>query len=132
MRRLSAGLNTIIGRLEAVLAILECVLQAGVPSLVRLKCDLKTEPAVGGNSLARGALHRSRQCAAKVAVRIFGANLLSPLRPLRRDLAAAHNVTRLDLKDVREVASKSYLKLKTHRFHAVVGDVQVFMQAALE
>ena len=59
-------------------------------------------------------------------------NLLPPLRPCSSDLAAAYDVSRLDLEDVGKVASKGYLKLKTHRFHAVVGDVEIFVQATAE
>jgi len=59
-------------------------------------------------------------------------NLLPPLRPSSSDLTAAYDVSRLDLEDVGKVAPKGYLKLKTHWFHAVVGDVEIFVQATAE
>jgi hypothetical protein len=57
MRRLAAGLNTVIWRMEELLAVFEGIEQAGVPNLVWLKRDLKTEAAVGRNSLAWGMHH---------------------------------------------------------------------------
>jgi hypothetical protein len=57
MRRVVTGLNTLIGPMEELLAVFEGIEQAGVPNLVWLKRDLKTEPPVGRNSLARGMHH---------------------------------------------------------------------------
>src|SRR5215475_8120945 len=132
MRILVAGADTVIWRLEELLAIFKCVEQASMPNLIRLKRDLKTEPAVGRNSLARSTQHGNCHCAAKIPVQIQSSDLLLSLRPFGSDLAAAYDVTRLDLEDVGEVASKSYLKLKTHWFHAVIGDVEIVVQAAAE
>ena len=44
--------DAILRRVEMLLAILERVEQADVPSIVRLKRDLEAEAAVGRNSLA--------------------------------------------------------------------------------
>ena len=41
-------------------------------------------------------------------------------------------MTRLNLKDVGKVAAKGHLKLKTHWLHAVIGDVEVFVEATAE
>src|ERR1700741_1901539 len=41
-------------------------------------------------------------------------------------------MTGLNFKDVSKVASKRHLKLKTHWFHAVVSDVEIFVQATAQ
>jgi len=41
-------------------------------------------------------------------------------------------MTRLNLKDVGEIASKGHLKLKTYWLHVVVGDVEIFVQTTAE
>ena len=68
----------------------------------------------------------------KIPVRICGANPLPSLRPFRGDLATAHDAARLHLEDVGKVASEGDLELKPHRLHAVVGDVEIFVQAAAD
>ena len=103
-----------------------------MPSLVRLKRDVEAEPPVGGDSLARCTRHRGCHGTVKIPVRIRGANPLPRLRPFSGDLAAAYDVARLHLEDVGEVASKGDLELKPHRLHAVVGDVEIFVQAAAD
>jgi len=63
---------------------------------------------------------------------IRSAKALSSLRPLSGDLAAAHDVARLNLKDIGKVGSEGDLELKAHRFHAVIGDFEIFVQAAAD
>ena len=115
-----------------LLAILERVEQAGVPSLARLKRDLEAEPPIGGNGLARCARHGGCHGTVKIPVRICGAKPLPCLRPFSGDLATAYDAARLHLEDVGEVASEGDLELKTHRLHAVVGDVEIFVHAAAD
>ena len=103
-----------------------------MPSLAWPKRDLEAEASVGRDSFARSARHRCCHGAAKILVRIGGAEPLPRLGPLRGDLAAAHNVAWLDLEDVGEVAAEGDLELEPHRFHAVVGDVEIFVQAAAD
>ena len=52
--------------------------------------------------------------------------------PLCGDPAPAHDVARLHLEDVGEVAAQRDLELESHRLHAVVGDVEIFVQAAAD
>ena len=66
----------------------------------------------------------------KISVRIRGTEALPSLRPFRRDLAAAYDVARLHLEDVGKIASQRDFELKTYWPHAVVGDVEIFVQAA--
>ena len=68
-----------------------------------------------------GTSHKSRHSEA-----------LSSLRPLSGDLPAAHDVARLNLKDIGKVGSEGDLELKAHRFHAVIGDFEIFVQAAAD
>jgi len=97
-----------------------------------LNGDLKTEPPVGKNGLARCARHQSGHGTMKIPIRIHSAKPLSSLRPLRGDLATAYDAARFNLEDVGKVGSEGDLELKTHRFHAVVGDVEIFVQAAAD
>ena len=131
-----AGLVTlpdaIVRRAEMLLAILECVEQAGVPSLVRLKHDVEAEPSVGRDGLARRVRHRGCHGTVEIPVRIRGAEPLPCLRPLSGDLATAHDAARLDLEDVGEVASEGDLELKPHWPHVVVGNVEIFMQTSAD
>jgi len=60
--------DAIPGRAKMLLAILERVEQAGVPSLVRLKHDVEAEPPIGGNRLARCTRDCNRHCAVKIPV----------------------------------------------------------------
>src|SRR6266478_1712562 len=133
-RREKAGLasfpDTIARRVKLLLAILERIQQAGMPSLARRKRDLEAEPPIGGNGLARCPRHCDRQRAVKITVRIRGTKLLPPLRPFGGDLAAAYDITRLHLEDVGKVAAQRDFELKTHRLQVVVGDVEIFMHAA--
>src|SRR4029453_2131126 len=76
--------------------------------------------------------HRDRHHAPKISVRVGRANPLPSLRPLCGDLAAAHDLARFHLEDVGEVATKGDLELKTYRLHAVVGDVEILVQAAAD
>src|SRR5260370_30273640 len=69
-RREKAGLvsfpDTIARRVKLLLAILERIQQAGMPSLARRKRDLEAEPPIGGNRLARWTGHSDRQAAGKI------------------------------------------------------------------
>ena len=103
-----------------------------MPSLVWLERNLETEPPIGRDGLARCARYRDGHCTVKIPVRVRSANLLPSLRPLSGDLAAAHDTSRLHLEDVGEIAAEGDLELKTHRLHAVVGDVEIFVHAAAD
>src|SRR6266446_8124560 len=117
-------------RVKALLAVLQHVEQTGVPRLARLKRHFEAEPPIGENSFARCARDGDCYRAVKISVRIGGAQPLPSLRPFRRDLAAAYDVARLDLEYVGKIGSRRDFELKPHRLHAVVGDVEIFVQAA--
>src|SRR6516164_7208857 len=133
-RREKAGLasfpDTIARRVKLLLAILERIEQAGMPSLARLKRDLEAEPPIGGNGLARCTRHCDRQRAVKITVRIRGAKPLPALRPFGGDLAAAYDLARLHLENIGKVASQRDFELKAHRLQAVVGDIEILVHAA--
>ena len=63
----------------------------------------------------------------KISIRIRIANPLGPLRPFRHDLTTAYDTAGLDLENVGKVGPEGDLELKTHRLHAVVGDVEILM-----
>ena len=122
--------DAVVRRVKALLAVFQQVEQTGVPRLARLKRHFEAEPPIGGSSLARCARHGDCYRAVKISVRISGTQPLPSLRPFRRDLAAAYDVARLDLEDVGKIGSRRDFELKPHRLHAVVGDVEIFVQAA--
>src|SRR4029077_11382204 len=66
MRRLVTGFNTVIQRMEELITILELIEQSRLPGLVRLKCALKSEPAISRNSVARSTRNRNCYRAAKI------------------------------------------------------------------
>src|SRR5258708_24732566 len=68
MARLVARPNTMARRVEELLSILEFVEQASVPSLHWLKGDLKTEPPIGENGVARCARNQSGHGTTKIPV----------------------------------------------------------------
>src|SRR5262245_31184581 len=117
-RRVMVGFATfpeaIVRCAKLLLAILERIGQASVPSFARLKRDLEAEPSIGGNGLARCTRHCDRKRAVKIAVRICGTKPLPPLRPFGGDLAAAYDLARLHLEDVGKVASQRDFELKAH------------------
>ena len=119
--------DAILRRVEMLLAILERVEQAAVPSLARLKRDVEAEAPVGRDSLARCTRHCNRHCTVKIPVGVGGAKPLPCLGPFSGDLATAHDAGRFHLEDIGEVASERDLKLEPHGLHAVVGDVEVFV-----
>ena len=69
---------------------------------------------------------------AEVAVAIGCVKLLVCLQPFGCDPPPAYNVARFHLEEIREVATDGDLKLKFYRLHAVIGDVEIFMHAALD
>src|SRR4029453_201776 len=115
-----------------LLPILKRVEQTGVPGLVWLKRDLEAEPPVSRDSFARCARYRYFHGAVKILVRIRGADSLLCLRPFCGDLAAAHDVTGFHLENVGEVTSEGDLELEPYRSHAIVGDVEIFVQATTD
>ena len=92
--------DTIMRRAESLLAILERIEQAGVPSRARLQRDLETEPPIGGNGLAHCIRHGDCHRAVKVPVRIRGPKPLPWIRPFRGDLATAYGVARFHLEEM--------------------------------
>src|SRR5262249_25461504 len=122
--------EAVMRRVEPLFAIRDRVEQAGVPSLARLKRDLEAEPPIGGNGLARCTRHADCHRPLKIPVRIDGTKSLPSLRPFSGNLASTYDVARLHLKDVSKITSQRDFELKTHRLHAVVGDVEIFVQAA--
>src|SRR5262249_848420 len=119
-------------RAQLLLAILERIEQARVPGLARLERNLEAQSPIGGNSLARCVHYCDRHRALKILVRIGRANPLPSFRPFRGDLTAAHDLARFHLEDVGEVAAKGDLELKAYRLHAVVGDVEILVQATTD
>src|SRR5262249_7466781 len=98
--------------------------------LARRDRHLEAEPPIGRNRLARCARHGDCDRAVKISVRIGGTQPLTSLRPFRRDLAAAYDVAGLHLEDIGKIAAWRDFELKPHRLHGIVGDVEIFMQAA--
>src|ERR1700734_2556818 len=124
--------DTMLWCVKALPAILERVEQAGVPGFTRLKRDLEAEPSVGIDRLAGRARDSYGHAAVKIPIRIRRVKPLPRLGPLRCDLPTADNLPRLDLENIGKVTPQRDLELKPHRFHAVVGDVEIFVNTAAD
>ena len=63
-----------------------------------------------------------------VAVACYRSRLA--LAPVRNDSAAPNDVIGLYLEQIREVASYRDFKIEMHRLHAIVDDIDIFMETA--
>ena len=100
-----------------------------MPGFAALQDDLEVEPTIGiscfGSTLRRSHHHGANE----IAIAIAGSQLLPSLRPLRDDVPAAHDVIRLDLEYVGEIATQHDLKLKVHPLRAVVRNIKVLVHS---
>src|SRR5262249_48961431 len=65
----------------------------------------------------------------EVTIRIRGLELSAGLLPLGRDVPAPHKAPGFDLEQIREIRAKRDLEVEANRRSAVVGHVDVFMNA---
>ncbi len=123
--------GAIMGRVIAPVAVGEFVQQATVPLAAGRQPDLETQAAVGEHGARVALADRNGNGAGKVDVAVGGAQGLARLRPVGVDVAAADVALGLDVEHVGEIGTDRDLQVEPHRFLAVVGDVQVLVQALI-
>src|SRR5690349_14146016 len=104
-RRSGSVLNAINGRPESPLAIHNLVGKAAVPALAGHKRDLEAQAAIGINDRGAIVVRPDGQAAGKILVAISYDKPRAIAQPVRRDVPAADNMLRLDLKNIGEIAS---------------------------
>ena len=104
-----------------------------MPGLPGFQRDVEAQASVGiHRRLAVSLAGADDHFAAKILVAIGDAKDLSLLRPRRDDAAAPHDVVALHLEDVGEIGADRDLEVEANRLLAVVGDVDVLVQAAID
>ena len=63
---------------------------------------------------------------------VCGRQFLGGCGPIAPDLAPPNDLVSLDLKEVGEIAADRYFEIEADSLRAVVGDVDVFMHAAVD
>ena len=63
---------------------------------------------------------------------VCGRQFLGGCGPIALDLAAPGDIIALDLEDVGEITADCYFEIEADLLRAVVGDVDVFMHAAVD
>src|ERR1700730_10664320 len=123
--------DAIAWRPRVLVVIFQTIEKARVPRFSRLERVLEAETTVCIDGLFRKIMRGNCYRAAEVAVAIDCVKLLVCLRPFGCDPPPAYNVARLHLEEIREVATDGDFKLKFYRLHAVVGNVEIFVHAAI-
>src|SRR5581483_7864190 len=114
------------------LPVSELVEQTGVPTVSRIELDLEADAAIGIDRARPVIAHADRQLAAEIPipVQIFETGLR--IGPLREDTAPANDAARPHLKQIGEIAPDGDLEIESHRFQAIVDDVEIFVNAAAD
>src|SRR6185437_9136013 len=122
--------NAVLRRRQNAISVRERIKKTAVPGRTGFEDDLEAEPAIGIDRPTRGAGHANRQGAREIAVAVGGAEFLVRFGPARRDAPAAHDMARFYLEDIGKIAARRDLQLKANALHAMIGDIDIFMQAA--
>src|SRR5690242_6345211 len=128
--RRARTMHTRVRSVEVARAVDQAIDQAGVPALAGVEPYFEAEPPVGiacTTTVMYHRLHRTH----KVFIAIGGAQTLLRVGPLGTDMAAPYNPPRLHVEHVGEIAARGDLQIEPHRIAAMVGDVEVLVQAAI-
>ena len=133
MIRCRAGMGAFPRRSDALRAIHEVVDQAAMPGLPGLQRDVEAQPPVGVHRRPAVAVAGADDhLAAEILVAIGDAQHLPLLRPRRGDAAAPHDLVALHLEDVGEIGADRDLQVEANRILAVVGDLDILVQPAID
>ena len=133
MVRCRAEIGALPRRPDALRAIRQVVDQAAMPGLPSLQRDVEAQPPVGiHRRLAVSLAGADDHFATEISVAIGDAQHLPLVRPRRGDATAPHDVIALDLEDVGEIGADRDLKVEAHRILAVIRDVNILVQSALD
>src|ERR1700722_4792387 len=114
-------------------AIRQVVDQAAMPSLPSLQRNVETQAPIGiHRRFAVSLAGADDHFPTKVSVAIGDAQHLSLVRPRRGDATAPHDAIALDLEDVGEIRADRDLQVEAHWVLAVIGDVKIVVQSALD
>ena len=104
-----------------------------MPGLAGLQGDVEAQPPVGVHRrLAVAIAGADDHLAAEILVAIGDAQHLPLVRPRRGDAAAPHDLVALHLEDVGEICADRDLQVEAHRVPAVVGDLDILVQPAID
>ena len=121
------------GRADRLAAIGQVVDEAAAPGLRWLERDVEAQPAVGVHGHPAVPLAGAHDhFAAEILVAIGDVERLAPLRPGGGDAAAPHDAIALHLEDIGEIGAHRDLEVETHGHLAIVHDLDVLMQPAVD
>src|SRR3954453_7913978 len=103
-----------------------------MPAGAGRQANFEAEPAVGKHGRRIATLSRNGRGTCEVGVSIGIAQRLRHILPLCGNASATDYSTGLDVKDIRKVRAKSDFEVKSDRFLAEIGDVQVLMHALVD
>ena len=103
-----------------------------MPGIAWLEIDFEAETAVGIRPARLGLCRGNGNRAAEIGVAVTRAQLLLRLGPVGYDPTAANNVVRLDLENISEITAHRDFKLEACPVHAVVGNVEILVHAAVD
>jgi hypothetical protein len=115
-----------------VVAGLQIIEQARVPGCLWLSRDIEAHPPVCIDGPRTALAHGHSQCAPKILVLIARGKAEFALAPSRHDAAAAHHLVRLYFEQVSKIASERDFQIEANRLHAVIHNLQVFVNASGE
>src|SRR5271169_5104034 len=131
--RCRAKIGAFPRRRDALRAIRQVVDQAAMPGLPSFQRDVEAQTPVGVyGRLAVSLAGADDHFATKISVAISDAQHLPLVRPRGGDATAPYDAIALDLEDVGEIGADRDLQVEAHRVLAVIGDVKILVQSALD
>ena len=106
------------------------IFEAAVPDPARLDRDFEAAPPIRVKTGRAVAATHGLDLAHKIAVAVAGNELRLVLRPFGGDPAAPDQMAAFDFEEIGKIAAHRDFEIELDRVGAVVGDVDVFVQAA--
>src|SRR5665213_3305451 len=120
-------------RPNALGSIHQVVNEAAMPGLARLERDIEAQTPVGTHRrLAISLAGANDDFTAKILIAISDPKNLPLLRPRSDDTAPPHDVFAFHLENVGEIGAHRDFQVETNRLLAVVDDVEVLVQSAID
>ena len=103
-----------------------------MPRFAGLEFEFETDPAVGVDRLGIALVRRDGDPALEVLVDIGDREACSALRPCGGDSAPPDDAAGLHFEDVGKVAAHRDLKVELHLAHAVIDQIEILMDSAVD
>src|SRR5580704_17070846 len=103
-----------------------------MPGFTGIKAAFEAQPGVGVLGFGLALRWSNGYCVNEVGVTIACPKLLLRLRPRRGDPTAAYDLARIHLENVGEVTTERDLKQEAYPPHAMVGNVEILVHAAID